>query len=337
MRGYRWISVLILVACSALAEEPVDWSVVSEIKEEGFNNSHVMATMFYLTDVHGPRLTNSPNYQAASEWCVKQLTDWGLVNAKREAWGGFGRGWAVERFSIEMLEPQYLNLIAYPKAWTPGTPGTISGQPILLDLKSADDFSRYEGKLQGAIVMLKPTRTVAKHFTADAKRHTDEDLAELARAPEPGARSARAARIQEFRKRRAFNRKIQQFFRQEGVAVVLEASRREQGTITVSRGGDFKIGSKEVPPSLTVAIEHYSRITRMLEKDIPVKLEISVKTRFFEEDSLGYNVVAEIAGTDRKLKDELVMLGGHLDSWHSGTGATDNAAGCAVAMEAVRI
>ena len=155
MKKNAVICILLLFACTftANAQEPIDWNMVSKIKAEGFKNSQVMETMFYLTDVHGPRLTNSPNYQAASQWCVDKMTEWGLVNAKLESWGGFGRGWAVERYSIEMLEPQYVNIIAYPKAWTPGTDGTISGQPVLVDIKSEEDFEKYKGTLKGAIVM----------------------------------------------------------------------------------------------------------------------------------------------------------------------------------------
>lgn len=339
MKKYLSASFLILIVLSfsALAEEPIDWEIVSEIKSEGFNNSKVMETLFYLTDVHGPRLSGSPNYKAASQWCVDQLTEWGLVNAKLEPWGAFGRGWAVERYSIEMLEPQYVNIIAYPKAWTPGTNGPVSGQPVLVDIKSEEDFEKYKGTLNGAIVMRRPSREAETHFTADANRHTDEKLAELAQAPEPGARPSWWARRDEFRRRRRLSNKINKFFKEEGVSVILEASSREHGTIRVSSGGSYQMNADPASPALTVAIEHYSRIARLLEHDIPVKLEVNVKTSFYEEDSLGYNVVAEIPGVNKKLKSELVMLGGHLDSWHSGTGATDNASGCAVALEAVRI
>lgn len=319
------------------AQEPVDLQVIMKIKEEGFNNSQVMEILFYLTDVHGPRLTSSPNFKAASQWCVDKLSEWGLVNAHLESWGTFGRGWAVAGYSIEMVEPQYLNMIAYPKAWTPGTNSTISSQPVLVDIKSENDFEKYKGKLSGAIVMTKPTREAETHFKADAKRHSDDDLNKLAQAPEPGARRSRWERRKEFRKRRAFQEKMTKFFREEGAAVILEASQREHGTIRVHRGGSYKMDAEPVLPALTVAIEHYSRVVRLLEKGIPVKLEINVQARFFEDDTLGYNVIAEIPGTAKKQKDEVVMLGGHLDSWHSGTGATDNATGCAVAMEAVRI
>ncbi len=329
--------IIVLFIFPALAQEPVDLNTIMKIKDEGFHHSKVMETLFYLTDVYGPRLTNSPNYKKAAQWCVEQFKKWGLKNAHLEPWGTFGRGWAVERFSIEMIEPQYLNMIAYPKAWTPGTNGTITGQPVLVDIKSEEDFEKYRGKLKGAIVMTRPSREAETHFKADAKRYSDEDLKELAQAPEPGAKPSWWKRREEYLRRRRLRNKINKFFLEEGAAVVLEASAREHGTILVQRGGSHKMNAEPVLPSMVVAIEHYWRVVRLLEKGIPVKLSINIQTRFFDDDSLGYNVIAEIPGSDKKLKNEIVMLGGHLDSWHAGTGATDNAAGCAVTMEAVRI
>lgn len=337
MKARLTVGLLYALASLAFAGEPVDLQMVTKIKEEGFERSKVMETLFYLTDVHGPRLTNSPNYMEAARWCAQQLSDWGLVNARLEPWGTFGRGWEVERFSLEILEPHYLNLIAYPQAWTPGTNGTITGQPILLDIQSEEDLAQFKGQLQGAIVMVKPEREAETHFQADAKRHTDSTLAALAQAPEPAARPSWWARRAEYRKRRALRRKITQMLKDEGVAVILEASEREHGTIRVHRGGSYEMGTDPGLPTLTVAIEHYWHIVRLLEHDVHVTLAINVATKFFDEDSLAYNVIAEIPGADKKLKDEVVMLGGHLDSWHAGTGATDNAAGCSVAMEAVRI
>jgi hypothetical protein len=275
--------------------------------------------------------------KAASEWARDQMASWGLVNAQLEAWGTFGRGWSTERFSIEMIEPQYQPIIAFPEAWTSGTNGTITGTPVLLEVNSAEDLEKYKGKLRGAIVMIQKPREAETHFEADARRHDDKSLTELAQAPEPGERPSWLARREEFRARRAMQEKMMKLFREEGVAVLLEPSRGEHGTLFVGGGGSRSMGAETAPPSLVVAIEHYSRIARLLEKGLPVKLEINVQNRFYDDDSLGYNVIAEIPGTDKKLKDEVVMLGGHLDSWHAGTGATDNAAGCAVAMEAVRI
>ncbi len=328
---------LVIIFSRCIAQEPVDWQAVAKIKHEGFNKSQVMQSLFYLADVHGPRLTNSPNYQAAAQWCVDQLTEWGLANARLEAWGEFGKGWSVERYSAEMVAPQYANLIAHPKAWTEGTDGLVTGTPTLVDIESEADFEKYKGTLLGAIVMWVPEREAETHFEADASRYTQEDLRELQQAPEPGAKPSWWARRDAFLRRRELNKKKMAFFRDEGVAVVLEPSEREHGTIRVHRGGDFSLDSEPGVPQLVVAIEQYWRIVRLLQQDIPVTLNIEIEARFHAEDPQGYNVVVEIPGADAKLKQQLVMLGGHLDSWHAGTGATDNAAGCVVAMEAVRI
>ncbi|MFQ5601767.1 MAG: M20/M25/M40 family metallo-hydrolase [bacterium] len=338
-RRFNFIVIVVMFSTLSLllANEPVDLKIISEIKKEGTENSEVMESLMYLTDLYGPRLTNSPNYWTSAQWCVDKLTEWGLVNAKLEPWGTFGRGWAAERYSIEMLEPQYMNIIAHPKAWTPGTKGTVSGKPILLKIDSEDDFEKYKGKLMGAIVMTQEPRESETHFEPDAKRHSEEDLAKLLRAPVPGERPSWWARRAEFRKRRALRTKTTKFLLEEGVEVILEPSQREHGTVRVGSGGSYKMNSEPVLPALVVAIEHYSRIARLLENGNEVKLQINIQNKFFDDDSLGYNVVAEIPGTDKKLKNEVVMLGGHLDSWHAGTGATDDAAGCVVAMEAVRI
>ncbi|GBC77879.1 Aminopeptidase S [bacterium HR08] len=328
---------LLVVPPLVHAEEPVDWQAITRIKQEGFGNSRVMEIASYLTDVYGPRLTGSPNLRAASEWARDRFKEWGLANARLEPWGTFGRGWSVERFSIEMLEPQYMPIIAYPKAWTPGTNGPVTGQPVVVTLRSEEDFAAYRGKLRGAIVMLQPPRPAVTRFEPDARRHSEEDLKRLAQAPEPGARPPMEAQREELRAQRALQEKIARFLREEDVAVVLEPSRGEHGTIFVTGGGSYRANAEPTVPWMVVAIEHYARIARLLEKKIPVKLEVNIRTRFHDEDRQEYNVLAEIPGVDPKLKDEIVMLGAHLDSWHAGTGATDNAAGSAVVMEAVRI
>jgi len=329
--------VCILIAPIRLfAGEPVDLQIISSIREEGFNHSRIMETLSYMTDVHGPRLTGSPGLKGAAEWCRDEMVDWGLENARLERWGEFGRGWEVEHFSIEMLEPSYVNVIAYPKVWTPGTDGTITGTPILIDAKSVEDLEQYEGKLEGAIVMTEEPREPETSFEPDAERHSDKDLAEIAHAPEPGLSRFGNFDRDAWRARRALRNKMREVFQEEGVAVLLEPSRGAHGTLFVQSGGSHEADAEPAPPSLVVSYEHYGRIARLLKKDVPVTLKIDIKNHFIE-DTDGYNVVAEIPGADPKLKDELVMLGGHLDSWQSSPGATDNAAGCAVAMEAARI
>ena len=339
MQHRRMLVVLLALTLMqiASAQEPVNLQMVSRIRVEGLQNSQVMETLFWLTDRHGPRLTGSPNMKASSEWAREQMAKWGLENTKLESWGTFGRGWTTERFSIEMLEPQYQPIIAWPQAWTAGTNGAVSGPVVMMDVKAEEDFAKYKGKLRGAIVLAQKPREADTHFEADAQRYDEKKLDELAQAPELGAANPFASRMQEFRAQRALRDKMDKFMREEGVAVVLQPSRGEHGTIFNGGAGSRNVGAAPGFPTLVVAIEHYSRVWRLTEKGIPVKLEINIKNRFYEEDSLGYNVIAEIPGTDKKLKDEVVMLGGHLDSWHSGTGSTDNASGCAVAMEAVRI
>ncbi len=322
-----------------LAEEPVDLQVISRIKAEGFGNSQVMDTLSWLTDVAGPRLTGSPGMKKAAEWARDAMTEWGLKNAHLEAWGPFGRGWVLDGFSCEMTEPYYLNMIAYPKAWTSGTTDVISGPPIYIQAQSIEDLEEYKGKLKGAIVLTQPATSVEPTFEPDAKRYTEEELAGVAKARvggRGGRRGRNAARFGDFRARRALRREMNRVFREEGVAAILEPSRGQHGTLFVSSGGSRGVDAEPALPQLVVAVEHYGMIIRLLEKDIPVQLRVDVQARFLDETD-DYNVVAEIPGTDMNIGNELVLLGGHLDSWHSATGATDNAAGCAVAMEAARI
>lgn len=320
------------------AQEKIDLQMIGRIKAEGFSKSQVMETVSFLTDVHGPRLTGSPNMKAAGEWARDKLKEWGLVSAQLESWGAFGRGWSAEKFSVEMIEPQYSPLIAYPEAWTPGTEGTITTTAVYAKIESEADFEKYKGKLAGAVVLTRPPVEAKFHADPDGERYDEKELADLAMAETPGMPSERAARREEFRRLRELRDKAAKFFKEEGAAVLLSPSRSgDYGTIFVQGGGSRNIGAQNGLPSLILAVEHYNRLVRIIEKGIPVKLAINVQNKFYETDSLAYNTVAEIPGTDKRLKDEVVMLGGHLDSWHSGTGATDNAAGCAVAMEAVRI
>jgi len=337
MRRYHLYSLLISFFISNIlfAQYAVDLQVVQKIKAEGFKNSQVMEIASYLTDVHGPRLSGTPALMNANKWTLEKLTEWGLENGEIEPWGVFGRGWTVDKINLEMIEPQYMPMIAYPKAWVAGTDGIVSGSPILLNIKKEEDLEEYKGKLLGAIVMLGGERDTDPNFDADASRYTDKELEKIAMASEPGARSSWRDRIEEYRTRRKLQNKIMDFLKEEKVAAVLEVSRGEDGTIFVGSGGSYKIGEEPGLPSVVVSAEQYNRIVRILEKEVPVKLELNLKTTFYEDDSLAYNVIAEISGTD--LADEVVMLGGHIDSWHAGTGATDDASGVAVAMEAVRI
>ncbi|HWX42088.1 MAG TPA: M20/M25/M40 family metallo-hydrolase [Blastocatellia bacterium] len=356
----RHISVLSLVILLIGAVAPAvaqnthdkpDADIVAKIKEEGLKHSQVMEVLSYITDVYGPRLTCSPNIKAAQEWTKQKLTSWGLQNAHLEAWGPFGRGWSLDGFSANVTSPQFIPLIAYPKAWSPSTNGEISGQPVYLDAKTPADLDKYQGKLKGAIVLIEGAREVKAHFDSQGRRLNEERLLELANA-EPstgGGQFGRPELTAEQKAAQELALKKWQMCYSEGAAVVLEPGRGDGGTMFVQsvnipapvdtpfdqRPRPWAKEAPAVVPQVVVAVEHYNRIIRMIDKGTPVKLGVNISTRFYDQDPMSYNVVAEIPGTD--LKDEVVMLGGHFDSWHSGTGATDNGAGSAVALEAVRI
>lgn len=341
-------AIVCLCAIHAAADEEIDLQMISRIKAEGIGNSKVMDTLSDLVDRHGSRLAGSTNHQAAAEWCRDAMKGWGLENAALESMGKIGRGWQLKRFHAEMLEPYYLNLIAVPKAWTGSTDGIISGTPLLVSITTADDIKKYEGQLKGAIVLYGEPNAPEPGFEPDAKRYTAEGLEELSKASLGGAARrpptgtpAAASQPQRdpaaLRARRGLRERMNEAFRKEGVGCVLEASRSSDGTVFVQGGGSREPNDPEAPASLVVAAEHYGLVARLLKKKVAVKLEVGVEAKFTDGEVEDFNVVAEIPGTDPKLKDEVVMLGGHLDSWHSATGTTDNAAGCVVAMEAVRI
>lgn len=358
----RYTAILLTIATSLASgvavsagapQEKFDQNAITKIKEEGMKRSQVMDTLSYLTDVPGPRLTGSPGIRAAQEWAKQKLASWGLQNARLETWGPFGRGWSLEGFSASMIKPNYTPLIAYPKAWSPGTNGVIRAQPVYFNAKTDADLANFTGKLKGAIVLLSEPRDVKAHFEAMSRRQTDEDLLRLANAepPTPGGQGGgRNSRMtDEQRAAAAFVTKKWLMLQQEGAALVLEPGRGDGGTMFVQsatlayppntpRDKQKTIRDKDAPPfvpQVVVAVEHYNRIIRMIQRGAPVTLEFNVSTKYYDQDLMSHNVIAEIPGTD--LKDEIVMLGAHFDSWHSGTGATDNAAGSAVCMEALRI
>jgi carboxypeptidase Q len=335
------------------AAEKVDLSVVNRIKTEAFENSKVMDHMFYLTDVNGPRLTGSPNYKAAADWIVKRMIEYGLT-AKEEKWGPFGRGWANKHFEAHLIEPQYQPLIGVPLAWTAGTDGTVTGEPILAIIRTEADFDKYKGKLKGKIVMSAEPRELAMQTATPGRRYTDSELTQEGIAPTPGsspfglrppgAAGARGEQPpstpEEARQRRDEQRKFQEkvalFLKDEGALVLLSfGSNGDGGTVFASSGGSYDPKKPIALTSVALTPEHYNRIARLMKHNIPVKLQFNIQNQFFEDNLDSVNVIAEIPGG--KKKDEVVMLGAHLDSWHGGTGATDNAAGSAVMMEAIRI
>lgn len=327
---------------------------IARIKDEGMNRSQVMATLSYLSDVIGPRLTNSPGMKRANEWTRDQMTKWGLQNARLEPWGPFGRGWTLKRFSAQVSDPVAFPLIAYPKAWSPGTNGPLTAEVVYVDARTEADLEKFKGKLNGKIVLTGLGREVPAHFEAQGTRLSEKELLALADAPEPRANTGGRNFLNNpnFRASQQLAAAKMRLFQQEGPAMLIDPSRGDGGTIfvqsaavappvvdpnatTAPRVARPYDKDAKITPQMVLAIEHYNRIARMVQAGAPVKITVDLAVEYQDADLMGYNTIAEIPGTD--LKDEVVMLGGHMDSWHSGTGATDNAAGVAVAMEAARI
>ncbi len=332
--------VCLLVAMSSFivpvwSQEKVDLETISRIRYEGFHDSKVMEFASGLMDSIGERLTGSPNMKRANEWTRDQLTAMGLTNSHLEAWGPFGRGWANQYVNVRMTAPDIVPLIVYPKAWTPGTNGVITGKCIRVTIEDKKDFDKYRGKLSGMILIFGAEAEVKPIAEAPFKRLSDDDLAKTGEYEIPGERPP--FRMAEIAKRRQFTKDLNQFFADEKVLVVIDHSRGTAGggTVFVQSGGSYKTGETTTVPQLTMASEHWTRIARLLQQKKDVTLELNVNNTFYDDDPMQYDTIAEIPGNDKK--DEVVMLGAHLDSWHAGTGATDNGAGTIVMMEAVRI
>ena len=322
-------------------EEKVDLEMVNKIRKEGLENSKVMEIAMYLTDVSGPRLTASPGYMRAATWAKNKLSEWGLSNANLEPWGEFGKGWEQTKCYVAMTAPYYVPLIAMPRAWTGSTPGKkeLKGEVVLIKAKDSMELLKYAGTLKDKIVMTWSAAKLSPSFEPDGRRFADTSLekmaaAEMRQPQQGGGRNQGGNNASQFMSQRRMNEMINK----EKPALVLTMSANgNDGTIFVSSGGQYQKDAEAAPASVVLSSDDYLRVQRLIESGVPVILEAEVRTKFYTDDLKGYNVIAEIPGTDPALKDELVMLGGHLDSWHSATGATDNAAGCAVMMEAIRI
>jgi len=327
--------VILLFASAAWSQEKVDLETISRIRYEGFHNSEVMELATGLMDSIGERLTGSPNMKRANEWTRDQLTAMGLSNAHLESWGPFGRGWANQYVNARMTSPDIAPLLVYAKAWTPGTNGVVTGKCIRANVEKKEDFDKYRGKLAGMIVIFGPDAEVKPIIESPYKRLSDDELAKTGEYEIPGERPP--FRMAEIAKRRQFIKDLNQFLADEKVLAVIDHSRGTAGggTVFVQSGGSYKQGETTTVPQLTMAAEHWSRIARLLQQKKDVTLELNVTNTFYDDDAMQYDTIAEIPGTDRK--DEVVMLGAHLDSWHAGTGATDNGAGSIVMMEVVRI
>ena len=376
MRHAFALFLLGTIPATASGEENADLATIHRIKNEAFLGSRVMDQLFYLTDVNGPRLTNSPGFRAAADWSVGRLKEWGVASARLEKWGTFGRGWSLTRFSAHLKEPVYAPLPGIPKAWSAATRGAITAEvvsaPLFTPQEDADRFDlpkvterirKYaadqKGRLGGRIVLIEPARELTPPTEPPSERYDDKKLADLVTSPEPFAAPPLPRpllRLDPDPKKRwrifaaypaevlweywesvenAYDR-LTAFLHDEGAAAVLSTDQRGAGGIVFAENAG-RWGKDAASPPVWVVLqpEAYYRITRLVDRKIPVKVELEVAAAFSDEATDGVNVVAEIPGA--KKKEEVVMLGAHLDSWHSGTGATDNAAGCAVALEAMRI
>lgn len=328
----------VFVIGSAAQEEKLDLDVISKIRYEGFRNSKIMDIASGLMDGIGQRLTGSPNVKRANEWTRDKLTEFGLANAHLEPWSPFGRGWANEYDNVRMLAPDTATLIAYPRAWTPGTNGAVQASVVRVEIRPtpdamARDMARYKGKLAGKIVLIGDDPEVKFPIDPLARRDDEKALKEIEDYAIPSERNEQ--RIREFMLRARLLRQLAKFFADEQVLAVIEHSRGTIGGGTVFvDGGSYKTDQQVTVPWLIMAVEYWTRIARLLKQKIDVQLEINIKNTFSDSPTQ-WDTIAEIPGGDKK--DELVMLGAHLDSWYSGTGATDNGAGTIVMMEAVRI
>lgn len=312
---------LLLGVTAAAAQEPVDRETLARIRDEGLTRSQVAATFNQLTNVLGPRLTGSPAYKRAADWAESRLKAYGLSEVHQESWP-FGRGWAMDKLVLEMVEPYYLPLIGFAEAWSPSTKGELLGTPIYIgDLADSTAVRARAADLKGAMVLA--TRPQEEFITSD---RAEPSLSEQpVRIGAPAFLNAAGPLNNQARGR---------VMREVGAGLVLRPTQGQHGTM-------FVLGSRatrdDAAPSVILAAEHYNLIVRALQSGAPVKLRARVDTRYFSADTNGYNVIAEIPGSDPVLKDEVVLLGAHLDSWHSATGATDNADASAALMEAMRI
>ncbi|HPM32152.1 MAG TPA: M20/M25/M40 family metallo-hydrolase [Chryseolinea sp.] len=326
--------------------EKIDSAVYSKLRSEGIDRSQVMDILSMLTDVNGPRLTNSPGYKTAANYAKKTMESWGLSNAHFDSFGEFGKGWQIKKFGLSATAPTYFNIISCPKAWSPGIKGTVSAEVVYLDVKTEADLDKYKGKLKGKIILFNFPIMPKPHFDAEASRIPDSTLLKMANA---GARD-RAANRRRFPTGTPedITYKKWALCQSEGAIAILECSRGDHGTLypqsatvpyptstpPADRLRAHSANAPKILPQILVASEHYNRLVRQIEKGITIKLELNLETEFTPAED-GFNVIAEIPGTDKNA--EVVMIGAHLDSWHGGTGTTDNGVGVATCMEAMRL
>jgi carboxypeptidase Q len=373
MRKFTSSIAVVTVVCGSLVlfgQESTDLAVIDRIKSEAFTRSEVMDHLRELTDTHGPRLTGSPEFDAAAKWAMNRLSAYGLSNVHLEGWGPFGRSWSVQQYSVEMVTPGYAQLAAMPLAWSRSTDAPVIGEPILAPLDSnffqsparqaatlAEYQTRWRGKLRGKIILTSANMPLSPRERPLFARFSDADLAELAKAPKSIQSYAQLddipwpdnvqdvarmvmsmpdvllEQLMERLDQLALERT--KFFVAEGVAAVLVSDERGRGGASAAEAaGSYRARDPLAPPTFVVTAEHYGRIARLVERKQPVSLRINLKANVSSTDVQGANIIAELPGTQR---DEVVMIGAHFDSWHSATGATDNAAGSAVMIEVMRI
>ncbi len=331
LKTVGFILVIVVIASLVYGGEPVDLDAVTKIRDQGFRHSQVMDIAWNLTEGVGPRLTGTPQELEAHEWAKAKMEEWGLT-VKLDSYD-FGRSWLADRVQVRMLSPYVQPLEALSAAWAPGTDGPIQGRVVRANLENDEDLEKWAGKLDGAIVLLddaaEPKQIEGELF----HRWDEEGLAELEKYDVPSDRWG------DWRKRRMkrfmFREKLAEFYATEGVLATVEPSSRDNGIVRVSgNSGNRSTENVLGVPSLTMATEQYNRLVRMIDRDIEPILEIDVAVTWFE-DRQAYNTIADLHGSD--LANETVVVGAHLDSWHTGTGATDNGGSCAVVMEALRI
>lgn len=353
MRKNTRLSVILALALpfAGLAQsENIDPAVMQKIRKEGLENSKVMEIAFNLTDKSGNRLTASPGFNRAANYAKETLAGWGLSNASVQPWGEFGKGWELEKSYVALTAPYYKSLSAYPKTWTAGTKGQKSAEVLVISAKDSAGLEGYRGQLKGKLLIIDQTTPYKHSFKADAIRYTDAELDAMAKTTIPAAARQPVDTAAQRRQREAmmarFNNPaarmltaLKNMAKAEGAVALFSngGTRSHDGTIFAQGGGAYKASDPENFPDIVLGMEDYNTILRLAKSGETVKMDVDVKTKFQTKDLNGYNVIAEIPGTDPALKDEVVMIGAHLDSWQTGTGATDNASGSSVMMEAIRI
>lgn len=326
-----------LFSCTGLFAQSPDTAVFSRIRKAEMSSSQIPKIAHYLTDVAGPRLTGSPGYKRAAVWAIETMTKWGLTNAKMEPWGDFGKQWDLQDFSIIMKAPYIQPVMAYPNPWSAATNGLQQGQVVIVSPAQAMDtvyIAQHAADFKGKfIVVTGSASNKDANFKAPAKRLTDEELANM-----KDTYMVTHKEIEQYGGYFKIFDKVDILVKQAGaLGMIGAANSNNNGVVFVQDHGAHKLTAPETVPKLSMAYEDGQKIKRLIQSGQTVELAVNIAAKTSTDDIKGYNVVGEIPGTDPKLKSQLVMLGGHLDSWQSATGATDNAAGCIVMLEAVRL